>query len=63
MIKVTRLNGSEFYVNAELIQSVEETPDTVIRLTSEQNFVVQEKAEEIVSRIIAYKRSLFERHT
>lgn len=62
MIKVTRLNGSEFFVNAELIETVEATPDTIVRLTTEQNFVVKEPADIVVARIVEYKRSIFERH-
>ena len=40
MILVTRLNGTTFYINAELIQSVEPTPDTVIALTNNVKVIV-----------------------
>lgn len=56
MILVTRLNGSQFYINAEMIQVVESTPDTVISLTTDIKVVVKESAEEVVQRIIDYKR-------
>lgn len=59
MILVTRLNGTIFYLNAELIQSVESTPDTVITLINNEKMVVKEPAEVIVDRIIEYKRQVF----
>ncbi|MCL1917700.1 MAG: flagellar FlbD family protein [Peptococcaceae bacterium] len=61
MIKVTRLNGKGFVINTDLIKTVEETPDTVIKLTCEDKFVVAESAEEIVSRVIAYRRACTEK--
>lgn len=56
MILVTRLNGSQFYINAELIQVVESTPDTVISLTTNFKVVVKEDAQEVIRRIIEYKQ-------
>ena len=58
MIKVTRLNGREFVVNAELIQFLKETPDTVITLTSHEKIVVKEPVDEVVRRVIEYSRSI-----
>lgn len=58
MIKVTRLNGSELVMNAELIQTIEATPDTVLTLTTDHKYVVREDVEEIVSRVVAYKRAI-----
>ena len=58
MIKVTRLNNREFIVNAELIQFLEETPDTVITLVNHEKIVVKESVDEVVRRIIEYGRSL-----
>ena len=58
MILVTRLNGSIFFINAELIQTVESTPDTIITLISKEKMVVKESAETIVERIIEYKRQV-----
>ncbi len=60
MIKVTRLNGSELVLNADLIQAIEATPDTVLSLTTDQKYVVREDVEEIVSRVVAYKRAIFQ---
>ena len=55
MIKVKRLNGKEFVVNSDLIQFVEETPDTVITLTTGQKIVVVETVDEIIEKVIDYK--------
>jgi len=59
LIKVTRLNNSEFFVNADLIEFVEATPDTVISLTTGKKIVVKENVEEVRERIIAYHRKIF----
>lgn len=59
MIEVTRLKGKKMIVNAELIETVEETPDTVITLTSGKKFVVSESASEVATLVINYKRKIF----
>ncbi|HHH82856.1 MAG TPA: endoflagellar protein [Chloroflexi bacterium] len=56
MIKVTRLNGKELYINAEMIRMVEGTPDSVITLTDNTKVIVREPPEEIVARVIAYRQ-------
>ena len=58
MIKVTRLNGKEFVVNADLIQYLEETPDTIITLVNHEKVVVKEKADEVIRRVIEYHRGV-----
>jgi len=58
MIKVTRLNGKEFVVNADLLQYVEETPDTILTLVNHEKVVVKEKADEVIRRVIAYQRGV-----
>ena len=50
MISVTRFNDSTLIINADLIQTVEETPDTVITLTTGTKFIVKEKSKEIVDK-------------
>lgn len=62
MIKVTRLDRSELVVNAELIETVEATPDTVITLTSGKKLVVSEDVEEIVRRVLEYRRHAYRSH-
>lgn len=59
MIEVTRLKGKKMIVNAELIETVEETPDTVITLTNGKKFVVSESASEVTTLVINYKRKIF----
>lgn len=56
MIAVTRLNGAKFYLNAELIQMIEEFPDTHITLVNEKKVVVREPASVVAERIIEYQR-------
>lgn len=58
MIKVTRLNGKEFVVNADLIQFMEETPDTVITLVNHEKVVVKESADEVIRRVMEYQRGV-----
>ena len=58
MIRVTRLNGKDLIVNADLILSVEETPDTVVTFTNRDKIVVKEKPDEVVRRVIEYQRSV-----
>jgi flagellar protein FlbD len=58
MIAVTRLNGSSILLNSDLIETVETTPDTVIRLTNGQKIVVLEHVDEILERIRQFRRSI-----
>jgi len=59
MIELTRLNGVKFILNCEFIESLEETPDTVISTTNGKKFVVAERADEVVNKVIEYKRKIF----
>lgn len=54
MILVTRFNGSEFFLNGALVESVESTPDTVITLVNGKKFVVRESVAEILQRIMDF---------
>lgn len=58
MIRVTRLNGQPLVLNAELIETVEATPDTVISLTTGRKVLVRESPEEVASRVMRYRRAL-----
>jgi flagellar protein FlbD len=58
MIKLTRLSGEEFILNADLIRFIEARPDTYITLTTNERFVVREGADEVVRRSIDYARSV-----
>jgi flagellar protein FlbD len=57
MIKVTRLNGQAIVINADLIEFVEEIPDTIVSLTTGKKIMVKENSEEIIDKITRYKRS------
>jgi flagellar protein FlbD len=57
MIKLTRLNGEGFILNAELIRFVESLPDTYVTLLSGDRVVVRESMDEVVGRAIDYQRS------
>ncbi|MSS63007.1 flagellar FlbD family protein [Velocimicrobium porci] len=58
MIEVTKMNDSKITVNAELIEIVEETPDTVITLTSGKKIIVKESRKEIRDKVIRYRREI-----
>jgi len=58
MIRLTRLSGVSFVLNAELIKYVEETPDTIVTLRDGEKVLVQESPDEVVDRAIAYARSI-----
>ncbi|WP_291964878.1 flagellar FlbD family protein [Caloramator sp.] len=57
MIKLTGLNNNEFYLNCDLIEKIEVTPDTVITTTTNKKYVVIEDPEIIIQRIIQFKRA------
>ncbi len=56
MINLTRLNGAEIVVNADVVESLEATPDTVLSLTSGQKLAVQETISEVVEKVVLYQR-------
>jgi len=58
MIELTRLNGQKIVINLELIESLEETPDTVITLTTGKKYVVAESPSQIITAIIKFKRQV-----
>jgi len=58
VIALTRLNGKRFVLNAELIRTVEENPDTVITLRGGDHVVVRESLEQVVERTVEYGRLL-----
>ena len=59
MINLTRLNDTEFILNCELIETIQENPDTTIRLTTGNIYIVEETVDEVVAATIQYKRSLY----
>ena len=56
MIKVTRFNLTELILNADLIEYIEQTPDTVITMITGRKVLVREPADEVRQRVIAYRR-------
>ena len=63
MIKLTKFNSEkkkkgEFVLNAEIIEMIEETPDTVITLTNGKKLIVDEGMDEIVRKVMTYRRAL-----
>jgi flagellar protein FlbD len=61
MIRVTRLNHEPIVVNADLIEYIETTPDTVISLTTGEKFMVLESPDEVVTRAIEFGRQLHQK--
>ncbi len=55
MIQLTRLNNSMFYLNPDLLQCIEETPDTGLTLSNGDHYIVRESAAEVIDRIVAYR--------
>lgn len=58
MIALTRLNHKEVLLNSDLIETIETTPDTVITLTTGQKLMVLESSEEVVDRIVTFRRMI-----
>ena len=58
MIKVTRLNGDEYYINPHQVESMEIHPDTTLLMLSGKHLVVLEKIEEVIERIIEYRKRI-----
>ena len=58
MIRVTRLSDVKFILNAELVQEVEATPDTIITLTCGKKVMVKETVDEVMNAVLEYRRSI-----
>ena len=59
MIEVTRLNGEIVLLNCDWIEMVEETPDTVITLTSGKKIIVKEGRQEVKNLVKSYRKDIF----
>ena len=59
MRKLRRLNDKEFVLNCEIIESIEETPDTVITLTTGKKILVKETVDDIINKVITFKNQVF----
>ena len=58
MIKLKRLNGKEFVLNAEMIRTIEEVPDTMITLSTGEKHYVSDALDSVVKKAVEYGRSL-----
>jgi len=58
MIRLHRLNGAEIVINAELIESIDSVPDTVINLYTNNRYVVKESMDTVYNIILEYKRTI-----
>lgn len=58
MIHLTRLNNQALAVNSDLIKFIENAPDTVLTLTSGEKIIVRESTEQVIERIIAFRRAV-----
>jgi flagellar protein FlbD len=58
MITVTRLNGSDFILNDDLIEFIEKTPDTVISMSTGRKVTVKEGAEEVIQKIVQFRKEM-----
>lgn len=59
MIEVTKLNNQKLLINSDLIESVEETPDTVISFTTGKKIIVKESRQDVKNLVISYKKEIF----
>lgn len=59
MIEVTKLNGVKVLLNPHLFEIVEETPDTVITLTTGKKIIVKESRQEIKNLVKSYRKGVF----
>jgi flagellar protein FlbD len=59
MIKLTGLNKEEFILNAEVIEKIEEVPDTLITLINGKRYLVLESTEVIIEKVLKYKKKIF----
>ncbi|MBI6875776.1 flagellar FlbD family protein [Clostridium aciditolerans] len=59
MIKITGLDKKEFVINSEHIEKLEQIPESVITLTNGHKYLVKESNDEIIRKVIEYKRKIF----
>lgn len=59
MIEVTKLNDVKITINSDLIETIEETPDTVISFTTGKKIIVKESRQQVKNLVISYKRQIY----
>jgi flagellar protein FlbD len=62
MINLTKMSNIEITINCDLIETVEETPDTVITLTTGKKLLVKESRQEIINLVKCYKKELYSQY-
>lgn len=60
MIILTKLRGETFVLNSELIETITENPDTTILLTNGKRLLVKESKEEVVDKVVRFRRKVFQ---
>lgn len=58
MVTLTKLNNSPIVINAEMIESLEATPDTIITLNNGRKILVKESTDQVVERVLEYKKEV-----
>lgn len=58
MISLTRINGTLIVLNADLIESVETSPDTIVSLTNGHKYLVKDSVDEVITKVKEYKKSI-----
>ena len=59
MIEVTKLNGTKIFINEALIEIVEETPDTVITMTTGRKLIIKESRQDVRNLVKSYRKEIF----
>lgn len=59
MIEVTKMNGERIMVNADLIETIEEKPDTVLTLTTGRKIIVKESRQDVKNLVESYRKNIF----
>ena len=59
MIEVTKLNGQKLVINEDLIEIVEETPDTVVTLSTGRKIIIKESRQEVINLVKSFRKDIF----
>ena len=59
MINVTKLNGVQITVNEDYIETVEETPDTVLTMSTGRKIIIKESRQEVINLVKSYRKDIF----
>ncbi len=59
MIEVTKINGTKILINPDLIELVEETPDTVVSFTTGRKIIIKESRQDVKNLVKSYRKDIF----